>query len=114
MNRKLEVAIAVLGTGDASKTIIADPGDGKALVIDRIIVTILTSAAQTLDIEDASGTVEVLKIPASGTGQYVMALPISSEGIKLTNSEALVATPAAAGVGAHIVVVYYKVNVAEE
>lgn len=93
-------ASVVLGAADTSKDIKAAPGAGKALRITTVVVSIITSAAQTLDIEDEDGTVEVLKLPASATGQHRIELAV---GILLTANKKLIAKPAAAGPAAHIV-----------
>lgn len=98
---------ATLGAGDASKTIIAAPGAGKKLVVTKIIATVVTVAAQTVDIEDTSGTVEVLKLPASAAGQYRAEF---GHGMELTTNEALIIKPAAAGPAIHVSAEAYVVG----
>lgn len=88
--------------GDASKTIKAAPGTGNRLVVTKVTVHITTSAAQAIDIEDTSGTVEVMKLAASAPvhGRYDFNL---ERGIDLTVNEALIYKPAAAGPAGHVV-----------
>jgi hypothetical protein len=109
-NRNQPWSAAVpFAAGDASKTIKATPGAGKALVITRYHVYITTSAAQAIDLEDTSGTVEVAKFPASlAVGSYLG--PSLQKGIQLTANEAFIYKPAAAGPAGHVVAEGYIVS----
>jgi hypothetical protein len=94
-------AEATLGTGDATKTVKAAPGAGKRIVVTGYTWSVLVSAAQAVDVEDSSGTVHVLRLPASPgvvQGSYTF-----EAGLELTVNEALVITPAAAGPSVHVV-----------
>lgn len=96
-------AQATLGTGDTTKTVKASPGATNALVVTAYVYTSLTAAAQAVDLEDASGTVEVMKAPVSVAAAVQLGSRVQFEqGLKLTKNEALVLTPAAAGPGAHV------------
>lgn len=95
-------AQATLGTGDATKTIKAAPGALKSLVVTRYVATSVTAAAQAVDLEDASGTVEVAKFAASWTANLSRQSPSMDVGITLTANEALVLTPASAGPSIHV------------
>ncbi len=88
--------------GDASKSIKATPGTGNRLVVTKVTVHITTTNAATIDIEDTSGTVEVMKIGASApvNGRYDFSL---ERGIDLTINEALIYKPSAAGPAGHVV-----------
>lgn len=95
------VAIAFVA-GDATKTIKAAPGVGNRLVVTKLSVHITTTAAQAIDVEDTSGTVEVLKLGISApvNGEYTFDL---ERGIDLTVNEALIYKPAAAGPAGHVI-----------
>lgn len=88
-----------LGTGDTTKTVKAAPGATAALVVTAYVLTVVTAAAQTVDLEDTSGTVEVCKLAASAAGGFPS--PNMVEGLKLTKNEALILKPAAAGPAVH-------------
>lgn len=87
------------GTGDTD--LVAAPGAGFALVVQVLTVCITTSAAQAFDIEDASGTVEVFKAPAS-LAVNTYGVDFGPIGKALTENEKLYFNTAAAGVGASI------------
>lgn len=93
-------ATVTLGAGDSTKTIKAAPGAGKSLYVTKLVLSVVTSAAQAVDVEDSSGTVEILKLPASATGQWGWAMDYS---VPLTANEALVIKPAAAGPAIHVI-----------
>jgi hypothetical protein len=85
-----------VATGDTD--LVAAPGAGLQIVVEKLIVTITTAAAQAFDIEDASGTVEVFKAPASlAAGSYI--IEPGHPGKYLTANEKLYFNTAAAGVG---------------
>lgn len=96
------VAQTTLAAVDTSKSIKAAPGAGKQLVVTRLTASVITAAAQTVDIEDTSGTVEALKLPASAAGQWQLNLS-EDAGLELTANEALIIKPAAAGPAIHVV-----------
>lgn len=99
------VQVAFLAA-DASKTIVAAPGANKRIVVHRADMSITTSAAQAIDLEDTSGTVEVYKGGASlAVGTDVKRL--FTEGMPLTINEAFIYKPAAAGPAGHIVCEYW-------
>lgn len=67
--------------------------------------TVLTSAAQAVDVESSDAAVEVLRIPLSGTGQHRLQL---INGIALPISTGLRIQPAAAGPAVHCVAEGYN------
>jgi len=86
----------VLGVADTTKEVMPAPGVGKALWIRRITVTVITSAAQSIDVESSDGAVELIKTPVSpvaGT-QFFFG---SNTGFKLPDNTALRTQPSAAG-----------------
>lgn len=92
----------VLGAGDTTKEVQAAPGAGKALYIRRITLTVVTAAAQAVDVESSDGTVELIKAAlslAAGTQLFFG----SRKGFKLPDNTALRVQPAAAGVAALVV-----------
>lgn len=90
-----------IAAGDGDIDLIAAPGAGKAIVVEKMTVTIVTAAAQAVDIEDNSGTVEVFKAPASlAAGNYI--IEPGDVGLKLTTNEKLYWNSAAAGVAATV------------
>lgn len=92
---------AFLDTGDSTKTIQGAPGAGKQLVVTAYAVHVTTAAAQATDLEDADGTVEVLKMAASQTAHSHLLSPQMEQGLALTANKALVLKPAAAGPAMH-------------
>lgn len=102
-------ASVVLAVGDASKVIKAAPGAGKALVIRRVTVTIVTSAAQSFDVESVGGAVELIKTPTSPAAGAQFHFK-SDSGFKLPDNTALSAVTSAAGNAALIVVEGYIVG----
>jgi hypothetical protein len=87
-------------TGTGTTTLVAAPGAGRRIRVQALTLTLTTVAAQAIDIEDTSGTVEILKIPASAPVGVYPSDP-GPLGVALTANEALkyVAT---AGVGCTI------------
>ena len=88
------------GTGDTE--LVAAPGAGKKLVIQSLMVTITTAAAQTFNIEDDGGSAVVLfAAPASlAVGTY--GVDCGPLGVPVTANTALQYDCGAAGVGATI------------
>lgn len=95
-------ASVVLGAGDATKEIRAAPGVGNKLAVTRVTVTIITSAAQSLDIESSDGLVEVIKIGASPAA-HVQFHYGSNVGFEFAENVAMRAQPSAVGIAALIV-----------
>jgi hypothetical protein len=97
-----------LGTQATTLSLKAAPGALKALRVTKLFATVITSAAQVVDVEDTSGTVHVLRLGASATAhaQYQMTL---ERGVQLTANEALVVTPGAAGPSVHVVAEGYTI-----
>jgi hypothetical protein len=95
------VVNAQITTGTGDTDLVAAPGSGYALVVQVLTVCITTAAAQAFDLEDASGTVEVFKAPASlAVGTY--GVDFGHQGRVLTENEKLYYNAAAAGVGVTI------------
>lgn len=101
-------AQVTLGTGDASKTLLAGVA-GARIFVNLAKVTCLVSAAQAVYVGDTSGTVKALSLAAS--------YPLHSEartesivGLQLTSGEDLIIKPAAAGPSFHCVVDGYIVR----
>ncbi len=89
----------VVGDGDID--LVAAPGAGKSLVVERLHVVITTANAATCDIEDASGTVEVIKFVASqAVGNYIV--DPGPLGLALTANEKLYWNSSAAGISATV------------
>lgn len=99
----------VLGTGDTVKEIQAAPGVGHWLYIRKITATIVTSAAQVVDVESSDGTVELIKAAAS-LAAGVQLFFGSQRGFKLPENNALVVQPVAAGVSMLVVVEGYTLG----
>lgn len=93
-------AQATLAAGDSTKTIKAAAATGYQLVVTRYAITSVTSAAQAVDLEDTSGTVEVCKLAASMTVNTQVRAEFVN-GLALTKAEALILKPAAAGPAMH-------------
>lgn len=92
---------ATLETTDATKTIIPSPGLGKKLYITHAHLTVLVSAAQTLDLESSDGAVEIIRLaasPAANSKQEVEFL----QGFALPENTGLVVTPSAIGPSVHV------------
>lgn len=99
----------LLGAGDSTKEIQATPGADRALYIRRITFTVVTSAAQAVDVESSDGAVELIKSAASlaaGTQLFFG----SRKGFKLPDNTALRVQPAAAGVAALVVAEGYTLG----
>lgn len=86
-----------LATGDSTKTLAAAVTD-KSYVVTSITATVVTAAAQLVTI--AAGTTTILKVPASGTGQYRLG-PYET-GLVGQSGSAIVITPASAGPAIHV------------
>lgn len=90
---------ADLLAADTTRVVIA-----AAAGITRIVVTVnctvLTSAAQAVDVESSDGAVEVLRLPVSATGQHRLQL---IHGIALPSGTGLRIQPVAAGPAVHCV-----------
>ena len=104
-NRRKLVAVNRLLVGDASKAIIAAPAATFALRIFKVIATIVTAAAQQIDLGVNGGgvTKQIISIPASATLPTVFE---SEEGFLLDSATALTAKPAAAGPAVQFFVEY--------
>lgn len=94
-----------LGAGDSSKTLVAAVA-GVTVVVMNVTVTCLVSGAQAVFVGDDSGTVKALSLAASFP-QHQQAIIQLVEGLPLTESEALVIEPAAAGPSFHCLVEGY-------
>lgn len=108
-NQPVSVAVVLLDTGDASKTLLAAAGSSPAenkWKLYKIGFNIETAAAQAVTISD--GTTTLFVIPAShAVGFYEVDLG----GVELATRAALTATPAAAGPKIRFRVIYSKVIV---
>lgn len=104
-NSHLTVISARLLAGDAVKTLIAAPGADRRLRIFSILATIVTAAAQQIDVGVAAGTVDqqIFSIPASAT---VPTDYWSDWGFVLPVNTALSADPAAAGPAVQFLIEY--------
>lgn len=85
---------------DASRNFKAAPGAGKAIVVTRMILTSVTSAAQAATV--TIGNVIVARIPASFDvgGQIRLKL---EKGLTGDENQPLTITPAAAGPAFHVI-----------
>lgn len=104
--KQLRTAEVTMLAADASKEIVAAPGAGKKIVVHSIQGSILVSAAQACDIEDTSGTEELIRFAASPTAHMQFARKWDN-GYPLTTNEALLIKPAAAGPSVHVTVEYW-------
>jgi len=102
-NAALQSVSIRLAAADASKTLVAAPGAGKRLRIYRLVATIVTAAAQQIDVKSSGGAVVVASIPASASTPVIWE---SQNGLALTVNETLVAAPAAAGPAVQFLVEY--------
>lgn len=82
--------------GEATKALVASPGAGYRLVIYRVIATVLTAAAQAVEVGVDTGTVaqQLFVIRASGVEPVYWE---SEDGFDMPAATALSAKPAAAG-----------------
>lgn len=94
-----------LAVGDASKILVAAPGAGLAIRVFKIIPSVLTAAAQAIQVGVNAGgiTQQLLAIAASVTLATIFD---SDEGYRLPANTALSAVPAAAGPAVNFVVEY--------
>ena len=92
----------VLAAGDATKEVMPTPGAGKSLYVKRISVTIITSAAQSVDVESSDGAVELIKAGVSLAVGVQLHFG-SNSGYKLPANTALRAQPSAAGIAMLVV-----------
>lgn len=96
LNRRKKTIAARLLAADAVRALIAAPGAGLAIRVFYCLATVVTSAAQQVDVGVAAGTVaqQFMSLPASAV------LPVefrSEEGFVLPANTALSADPALAG-----------------
>lgn len=98
----------LLAAGDATKTLKASPGTGKALVITKWSYRSTTLAAQAITLADGTTNLDVFEASiAVGT---IKEGPRLEVGVKLAAASALVATPAAAGPAGIFIVEGYIAN----
>lgn len=71
-----------------------------SLYIQRLIATILVSAAQSFDVQDTSGATKPMRVAVSPAVNVQFGINIR-EGIKLTTGEALRYVPSGAGLTVH-------------
>jgi hypothetical protein len=94
-----------IAAATGATTLQAAPGAGRVLMVQKLQITINTAAAQTFDIEDTAGTVEIFKAVASLASTTPINFDFGELGVALTANNGLVYTPSAAGVvmtiGAH-------------
>ncbi len=85
-----------IATATGNTTLVAAPAAGRALVVQKLTVSITTAAAQAFDIEDSDGTVELFKAPASlaATGNPFV-FDLGPLGVTLTAATGLVYTATA-------------------
>lgn len=81
---------------DTTKDVIAAPGAAFKLTIDKMFVSVLVSAAQSVTIQSSDGTVVLAKIGAS-PGIISYPVPLPGVGVDLPANNALRIVPAAAG-----------------
>ena len=105
--RPWSVSVA-LAASDATKSLKASPGAGKALVVTKWFYRSTTSAAQIMTLGD--GTVTLDTLPASITAGVSHEGPRLDIGIQLTENTALSITPAAAGPAGRLIVEGYIVD----
>jgi len=98
-----------MGAADNTKEIMPTPGVGNALYVTRITVTIITSAAQSVDVESSDGALELIKAAISLAAGVQLHYG-SNVGIKLPDNTALRAQPSAVGVAALICAEGYKLG----
>lgn len=84
----------VLAAADAAKDIRVAPGANKYLVVTYCRIRVAVAAAQAVTVQDDSGTVILIEIPASATGEFTFE---SAKGVRLTVNEKFEIVPAAAG-----------------
>lgn len=101
-----ETYCGVFAAADTTKTIRAAPTNGR-IVITRFEYIIITAAAQTVDLEDSSGTIETWRIPASlAVGSMHKVGPLDG-GCALTYNEACRLAASAAGVEFRYIIELY-------
>lgn len=105
LSRRKKVAIQRLLAADATRALIAAPAAGDALRIFRVIATILTSAAQAVEVGvDGGGvTQQIIVFRASAVESVTFE---SEEGFLLPAATAFSAKPAAAGPAVHFFIEY--------
>lgn len=89
---------------DATRELVADPGDGSAIRVFRILYISKTSASQLLNV--AVGTVNYLNLAIDISAHVIIDTGWLDGGIIGQASEAMVATPAAAGPAGSFYVTY--------
>src|SRR3972149_3159379 len=95
-------ASVALAATDATKTLKAAPGAGKALVVTKWFYRSTTSNAQIITIGD--GTITLDPLPASITAGVSHEGPDLDMGVELTANTALSITPASAGPAGRVIV----------
>lgn len=90
----------IIATTDGTITLVAAPGAGRTIAIQRLVINITTAAAQTFTI--TGGSVNVFSAPASLPQGVWLPVDCLTVGKPVTANSALQFVPAAAGVGATI------------
>lgn len=93
--------------GDASKVLVAAPGDNKRLRILKLNYQVVVSAAQAVDVGVSGGgvTKQVLSLASAATGTG--GVNLGERGFPLDENVALTAVPGAAGPAIQFQVEYY-------
>lgn len=107
--RKAVANRVLLATDNPAAEVLLAARTGHTIYVNLIVVSVTTTAAQSLDFQDSAGTpVEVAGLPASAA-EAAYRYDFGDEGIPLTEATALTLTTSAAGVAAYIHVEgYYK------
>jgi hypothetical protein len=98
-----------LGTGDASKELIAAEAGVTICVVAATLIS-LVAAAQAIYVGDTSGNVKALSVAASMTANLAVMTGPHPYGLQLTKGEALIIKPAAAGPSVHVSISGYKIR----
>lgn len=102
---KMLQAVNRLAAADATKAIVAAPGAGKRLRIFSFLATVLTAAAQAVEIgHDGGGVTKQLAVMAASTSAPVRF--DSDEGWPMDANTAFSVKPAAAGPAVQVYVEY--------
>lgn len=98
-------ALVILGTGDSAKDLKAAI-TAKRIWLTKIVATVATSAAQSVVVQDDSGTVKFLKIGATpGIQQFTWE---SANGVAGTVGEKIEAVTSAAGLEVYFYIEGYS------
>jgi hypothetical protein len=109
---EIEQHFSVEKTMDGAATTLVAAETAVTLVVTSVIVTALTPAAFAMYVGDSSGTVKVLRLPASKPDAGNQAAIQLVHGIQLTKGEALVAAPETpGGPVVHVVVEGWKIRI---